>query len=111
MMDDNGQIVAVGFILVVAMGAALAFGGLIELPNLNSNPEPVEVLGIEFEESQFSPAAVELNVGFSQLAADEVREEISLEKHIYARTVAQAIEQTQTQAVTQVKEHGFCSYR
>ena len=103
-MDDNSQVVAVGFVLIIAVGAALAFGGIIDFPSVESAPGPVEVIGIELQDSLFSPAPVELEIpGF--------QEEPNLAQYIYdASIMTQSITQSQIETDFQSPAHavGAC---
>ena len=107
-MDDQPQVIAVGFVLVIAVGAALAFGGIIDFPSADEITNPIQAIGINLDEPVLGSAPVELEIPSTQ---DQFNKETLLDAYLYGATVrSQSMIETQTQGNTQTgaKSHGTC---
>ena len=79
-MNDNGQIVAVGLLLLLLTGTALAFGGLLDVPSLevisfDLEANQVEVIGFDSRLALFNSVSVEIPLDIQSDLPEQLPEE------------------------------------
>ena len=108
-MDDQIQLAAVGFVLLVALGAALALGGIVEFPTAEAFTNPVQAVSVDLDRAMIGAAPIELEIPGVQ---DEFNKEAMLDQYIYhatIRSLSTRVEaQMQGNSQTEVHSAGSC---